>query len=111
MNFKFDMSNMPENMKLQEKLKEIVKLNSKVHDEILATIILNLLEEDENILWSDLILDIQMMGGSYRTYEEIREPKISRHLDSKFSFIENNTRYEIRKMTEEEKRQNDRTLA
>ena len=106
-NFKFDTTSMNPNIDLKEKLN---KTKKKINDEYikvffksLEIIILNFLEENKDIDSKDLIIEMSP-SGRYRTYDEILDTirNLSIKFDSKFSFINNGTRFEIMKKTKEE---------
>ena len=106
-NFKFDTTSMNPNIDLKEKLNEAKK---KINDEYirvfyksLEIIILNFLEENKDIDSKDLIIEMSP-SGRYGTYDEILDTirNLSIKFDSKFSFINNGTRFEIMKKTKEE---------
>ena len=101
-NFKFDTTSMNPNIDLKEKLNEAKK---KINDEYmkvfyksLEIIILNFLEENKDIDSKDLIIEMSP-SERYRTHDDISDTirMLNIKFDSKFSFIENGTRFEIMK--------------
>ena len=106
-NLKFDTTSMNPNIDLKEKLNEAKK---KINDEYikvfyksLEIIILNFLEENKDIDSKDLIIEASPIRR-YRTHDDILDTirNLSIKFDSKFSFIDNGTRFEIMKKTKEE---------